>query len=151
AFSPAGIYGLLSHRQTIHRFARAHRDDAHFYRIPPARPFNPNTTDRAMQWIDEPDEDDRSLVNRALLLQPNEPLASALIAYWKRILSDGCAIAAPSRWASLSIDILPRQSEGDVQGFMRASFRNVQHQRCEGVGHYILRSDALTCPESPDE
>jgi hypothetical protein len=104
-----------------------------------------------MEWVDEPDEDDKNLVNRALLLQPNEPLAPAFVAYWKRILSDGCAIAPPSRWSSLSIDIEARQSEEDEQGFMRAGFRNAQHRRCEGVGHYILRSDAFTCLESPDE
>src|SRR5215831_2850150 len=103
-----------------------------------------------MEWIDEPDQDDRKLVNRALVLQPNEPLAPAFIAYWKRILSDGCAMA-PSRWASLSIDIVARQSEADEQGFMRAGFRNAQHKRCEGVGHYILRSDAFTCLEKPGE
>src|SRR5262249_8302160 len=104
-----------------------------------------------MEWIDEPDENDRNLVNRALVLQPNEPLAPAFIAYWQRILSDGCAIAAPSRWASLSVDIQVRQTEADDQGFMRAGFRNAQHRRCEGVGHYILRSDAFTCLESPDD
>ena len=104
-----------------------------------------------MEWVDEPDEDNRNLVNRALLLQPNEPLAQAFVAYWKRILSDGCAIAAPSRWSSLSIDIEARLSEEDEQGFMRAGFRDAQHQRCEGVGHYILRSDAFTCLESPDD
>jgi len=104
-----------------------------------------------MEWIDEPDENDRNLVNRALVLQPNEPLAPAFIAYWKRILSDGCAIAASSRWASLSIDIVARQSEADEQGFMRAGFRNAQHKRCEGVGDYILRGDAFTCLESPGE
>ena len=100
-----------------------------------------------MEWIDEPDE---NLVNRALVLQPNEPLAPAFIAYWKRILSDGCAIG-PSRWTSLSIDIHARQSDADGQGFMRASFRNAQHRHCEGVGHYILRSDAFTCLEHRDE
>lgn len=104
-----------------------------------------------MEWIDEPDQDDRKLASRVLVLQPNEPLAPAFIAYWKRILSDGCTIAASSRWASLSIDIEARQSEGDEQGFMRASFRNAQNKRCEGVGHYILRGDAFTCLESPDE
>ena len=104
-----------------------------------------------MEWIDEPDENDRKLVNRALVLQPNEPLAPAFIAYWKRILSDGCAIAPPSRWASLSIAIEARQSEADEQGFMRAGFRNAQHKRCEGVGDYILRGDAFTCLESADD
>jgi hypothetical protein len=104
-----------------------------------------------MEWIDEPDEEDQDLVNHALVLQPNESLAPAFIAYLKRILSDGCAIAATSRWASLSIDIESRQSGENDQGFMRAGFRNVQHQQCEGVGHYLLRSDAFTCLESPDE
>jgi hypothetical protein len=61
------------------------------------------------------------------------------------------AIAAPSRWASLGIDIEVRQTEADDQGFMRAGFRNAQNRRCEGVGHYLLRSDAFTCLESPDE
>jgi hypothetical protein len=123
----------------------------HTYRIPQALFSNPNAKGLAMEWIDERDQDDQNLVNRALVLQPNEPLAPAFIAYWKRILSDGCAIAAPSRWASLSIDIEARQSEEDDQGFMRAGFRNAQHKRCEGVGHYILRGDAFTCLESPDE
>jgi len=118
---------------------------------PPALFSNSNANGLAMEWIDEPDENDQNLVNRALVLQPNEPLAPALIAYWKRILSDGCAIAAPSRWASLSIDIESRRSEEDDQGFMRAGFRNAQHRRCEGVGDYILRGDAFTCLESPDE
>src|SRR5215469_6213372 len=103
-----------------------------------------------MEWIDEPDDDDQNLVNRALVLQPNERLAPAFIAYWQRILLDGCAIG-PSRWASLSIDIRARQSETDGQGFMQAGFRDAQHRRCEGVGHYILRSDAFTCLDRPDE
>src|SRR5262249_4815863 len=60
-------------------------------------------------------------------------------------------IAASSQWASRSIDIEPRQSEEDEQGFMRAGFRDAQHRRCEGVGHYILRSDAFTCLERPDD
>lgn len=113
--------------------------------------FNPNPKGLAMEWIDERDRDDRKLVNRALVLTPNEPLAPALIAYWKRILSDGCAIAGSSRWASLSVEIVARQSEADDQGFMRASFRNAQHNGCKGVGQYILRSDAFNCLESPDE
>ena len=104
-----------------------------------------------MEWIDERDPNDQKVVNRVLLLQPNEPLAPAFIAYWKRILTDGCAIAAPSRWASLSIDIAARQSEADDQGFMRAGFRDAQNKRCKGFGHYILRGEAFTCLESADE
>jgi hypothetical protein len=61
----------------------------HTYRIPPALFSNPNAKGLAMEWIDEPDQVDRNLVNRALVLQQNEPLAPAFIAYWKRILSDG--------------------------------------------------------------
>src|SRR5262245_37314662 len=104
-----------------------------------------------MEWIDEPHEGDEGLVNHALVLQPNEPLAPAFIAYWQRILSDGCAIATTSHWASLSIAVESRQSEDDDQGFMRAGFRNAQHRPCEGVGDYLLRSDAFTCLDSPDE
>ena len=104
-----------------------------------------------MEWIDEPEEENQDQFNHALVLQPNETLAPAFIAFWKRILSDGCAIAATSHWASLSIDIESRQSEEDDQGFMRASFCNIQHKHCEDVGNYLLRSDAFTCLESPDE
>src|SRR5262245_14930205 len=122
-----------------------------FYRMPPALFSNPDAKVLAMEWIDEPDHDDRNLVNRALVLRPNAPLAPAFIAYWKRILSDGCAIAAPSRWASLSIAIEPRLLEADEQGLMRAGFRDAQHKRCKGVGDYILRGDAFACLESPDD
>jgi len=104
-----------------------------------------------MDWINEPDEENQDLVQHALVLQPDEPLAPAFIVYWKRILSDGYAIAATSRWASLSVEIASRQSQQDEQGFMRATFLNAQHKHCEGAGRYLLRSDAFTCLESPEE
>jgi len=101
-----------------------------------------------MEWVDEADEHDAKLVHHALVLQPNEPSGPAFIAYWMRILSD--ALAAPSRWASLGIDIQARQSPADNQGFMRAAFRNAQRKRCKDMGHYLLRGDAFTCLAGPD-
>ena len=64
-----------------------------------------------MEWINEPDEDDRYLMHSVLLQRPEEPLAPAFVAFWKRILSDGRATAAA--WASLSIELNCRQSEQD--------------------------------------
>ena len=105
----------------------------------------------AMQWTSERDENDQSLIHHALVLRPDAPLGPALIEYWKRILTDGCANAATSGWRSLSIEICERQSEADSQGYMHAKFRDEQHKACKGVAHYFLRGDALTCLESRDD
>lgn len=104
-----------------------------------------------MEWIDESEEGGENPVNHALVLQPNEPLASAFVAYWKRILSDGIAIAATFGLVSLSIEIASRQSDADGQDCMQAGFRNAQQRPCEGLGRYILRSDAFTCLDRPGE
>jgi hypothetical protein len=104
-----------------------------------------------MRWINEPDKKDPNLMHQALLLEPNEPLGPAFIAFWKRILSDGYANAATSGWASLSIEIQERQLEGADQGCMRAAFRNAQRKACAGTGDYFLRSDAFTCLEDPND
>jgi hypothetical protein len=104
-----------------------------------------------MRWIDEPDKEDPRLMHQALLLEPNEPLGPAFIAFWKRILSDGFANAATSDWRSLSIEIRERQLVGGNQGCMRAAFRNAQRKPCAGTGDYVLRSDAFTCLEDPND
>jgi len=104
-----------------------------------------------MEWIDEPDKKDGNLVHRALMLQPDEPLGPAFIAFWKRILSDGCANAASSDWRSLSIDVYGRQSERDRPGWMHAAFRNAQRRACAGIGDYFARSVAFTCLHDEDK
>jgi hypothetical protein len=104
-----------------------------------------------MQWINQPDGNDQTLVHQALVLQADEPLAPALVAFWNRILSDGAANAATSGWASLSIDIYERQSEDDSQGWMHACFLNAERRACAGVGQYYLRSDAFTLLQGEDE
>jgi hypothetical protein len=98
-----------------------------------------------MQWINEPDRKDPSLVHHALVVQPDEALGPAFIAFWKRILSDGCANAATSGWRSLSIDIYGQQAENDSQGYVHAALRNAQRKACAGVGDYYLRSDVFAC------
>jgi hypothetical protein len=104
-----------------------------------------------MRWINEPDKKDPNLVHQALLLEPDEQLVPAFIAFWERILSDGCANAATSGWRSLSIEIRERQLVGGNQGCMRAAFRNAQRKACAGTGDYFLRSDAFTCLEDPND
>jgi hypothetical protein len=104
-----------------------------------------------MRWIEESDKNDQNLVHQALVLEPDEPLGPAFVAFWKRILSDGCANAAGSGWRSLSIEIEERRSEEDDQGFMHAAFRDAQRKECKGSAHYFLRSDAFACLESGDE
>src|SRR5262245_45047772 len=99
-----------------------------------------------MQWTNEPDENDRNLIDQALLLQSDEPLERAFIAFWDRILSDGCAM---SGWVSLSIDICERQCEADSQGWMHAAFLNAQRRPC--AGQYFLRSDAFTLLQGQKE
>jgi|SRR5262245_16073166 len=102
-----------------------------------------------MQWTNEPDENDRSLIHQALVSQSDEPLERAFIAFWDRVLSDGCAIAATSGWVSLSIDICERQCEEDSQGWMHAAFLNAQRRPC--AGQYFLRSDAFTLLQGQKE
>jgi hypothetical protein len=102
-------------------------------------------------WTPEPDEKDPTLIHQALVLQPDAPLEPALIEFWKRILSDGCANAASSGWRSLSIEICERQTEQDSQGYMHATFRDGQRKPCKGAGHYFLRSDAFTCLQGRGE
>ena len=104
-----------------------------------------------MQWINEPDRKDPSLVHHALVVPPGAPLAPAFITYWERIFADGCANAAASGWCSLSIDIAERQTEEDTQGYMQAIFRNAQRKECAGVARYFLRSDAFTCLQGRGE
>ena len=104
-----------------------------------------------MQWIDEPDAQDQNLTHHTLVLETDEPLAPAFIAFWERILSDGCAHAATSGWISLSIDIAERQSEDDQQGWTQAIFRNAQKRACGGLGRYYLRGDAFSCFDDGDD
>ena len=97
-----------------------------------------------MKWIQEPDEDDETQVNHALVLEPDEPLLPAFVEYWKRILTDGCAKARKSHWESLAIDIAECQVEGDEQGCMQAVFHNGQQNPCSGIARYFVRSDMFT-------
>jgi hypothetical protein len=104
-----------------------------------------------MEWINQLDRTDRNLMHQALVLQPDEPVGPALIAFWQRILSDGCANAATAGWRSLSIEVYGRQAEQDGQGWLRAAFRNAQRRACPDVGDYFLRSDTFTCMQEPGE
>jgi hypothetical protein len=104
-----------------------------------------------MEWINEPDRTDRNLMHRALVLRPDEPVGPALMAFWQRVLSDGCANATTSAWRSLSIDVYGRQAEQDGQGWMHAAFRNAQRRACPGVGDYFVRSDTFICMQEPGE
>src|SRR5262249_47925901 len=108
------------------------------------------TKGRAMEWITEPDEDDESLTQQVLMLPADAPLQPALVEFWKRILADGYAHAA-SGWQSLGIEICERQSEDDDTGYMRAAFHDGQNGKSEHLGHHVLRSDAFTCIENPDD
>src|SRR5262245_48105421 len=103
-----------------------------------------------MQWINEPDDRDPNLVHQALVLDAHEPLAPALVAFWSRILADGCANAG-TNWMSLAIDIAERQIEDDTHGWMHAAFLNAQNRACAGVGHYYLRGDAFDLLQGDDE
>lgn len=104
-----------------------------------------------MKWTTEPDSRDPNLLHHALVLAPDDQLPPALIAFWKRILSDGCANATASGWVSLNIDTYDRQSEADSQGYMHAKFLNAQNRACAGLSEYYLRSDAFTLFQAQDE
>src|SRR5262245_13184814 len=104
-----------------------------------------------MKWTSEVDEDDPKVMQQALVLQPGEPLATAYVEYWKRILSDGCTNAATWAWQSLSIQICEQQSDADSQGWMETRFDNAQRRACAGASRYLLRSDAFTCLQGSDE
>jgi hypothetical protein len=94
-------------------------------------------------WINERDANDPDLVHQALVLDADEPLAPVFVAFWQRILAEGCANAATSDWLSLAVEIADRQAEDDSQGWMGARFLNAQRRACAGVGRYYLRSDAF--------
>jgi len=96
-----------------------------------------------MRWTTE----DR--YQHVLVLEADELLLPAFIAFWKRILSDG--IANAPQWQSLSVDIQDRQVVGDTQGCLHAAFLNAQRRHCESIGHYAVRSDAFDLYQGPDE
>ncbi|HEY2444812.1 MAG TPA: hypothetical protein VGI20_03640 [Rhizomicrobium sp.] len=98
-----------------------------------------------MNWMDEAAAKDQSLVHRALMLEVQDSLLLAYTDFWKRILTDGCATAESSDWASLSFDILDRQVEGDEQGYMHAMFRNGVKKPARGLGQYFVRGVAFDC------
>jgi hypothetical protein len=96
-----------------------------------------------MRWITE------DQYQHVLVLESDEPLLPAFIAFWKRILSDG--ISNATQWQSLSVDIQDRQVVGDTQGCMHAVFLNAQLRPCESIGHYAVRSDAFDLYQGADE
>src|SRR5262249_28924533 len=104
-----------------------------------------NQRGRPMKWTSEVDEDDPKVMQQALVLQPDEPLATAYVEYWKRFLSNACANPATWPWHWLSIQIGEQQSDADSQGWMETRFDNAQRRACAGASRYLLRSDAFTC------
>ena len=101
-----------------------------------------------MKWTEERD---KSQTHHALVLKPDEPLGSAFVEYWKRILTDGCANADTSHWVSLGFDIAERQIEDDDQGCIRAVFFDGLKKECRALGHFYVRSDAFTLLQPPGE
>ena len=77
-----------------------------------------------------------------LLTELGEPLASAFVGYWKRILTEGSALPRGSR-ETVGIEILAR--DGDDVGAATANFYNSLHEKNNDAARYILRSDDFVC------
>ena len=103
-----------------------------------------------MRWIDEANKTFPDRPHRALVLEPGEALKPALVEYWKRILTDGYALAPGSRTA-LAIDIYVRTFEADETGCATAAFRNSLNRRAEEIGEFRLRSDHFDLLQAKDE
>jgi hypothetical protein len=103
-----------------------------------------------MRWTVEPNVDHPKWPYNVLVTDGNESLESALVEYWKRILTDGSALA-PSARTELAIEILPKTFDKDDPGFSQAIFYTSMNRQCEGLGTYLLRHSDFTCIQSEEE
>jgi hypothetical protein len=101
-----------------------------------------------MRWIDEAKANNPKRVLHVLLPELGEPLASAFVEYWKRILTEGAVLPRGSR-ETVGFEILAR--DGDDVGTATANFYNSLHQENNDAAQYILRSDDLVCIRGRDE
>jgi hypothetical protein len=101
-----------------------------------------------MRWIDEAKASNPKCVLHVLLTELGEPLASAFVEYWKRILTEGSALPRGSR-ETVGIEILAR--DGDHVGAATANFYNSLHEENNDAARYILRSDDFVCTRGNDE
>ena len=103
-----------------------------------------------MRWIEEPNKTFPKWPYHVLALEPGEPLKPALVEYWKRILTEGYALAPGSR-ASLAVDIFVRTFEADETGCANAIFNNSLNRQAEGIGTYLLRTEHFDLLQGKDE
>jgi hypothetical protein len=103
-----------------------------------------------MRWTVEPNVDHPKWPYNVLVTDGNESLESALVEFWKRILTDGSALA-PSARTELAIEILPKTFDKDDPGFSQAIFYTSVNTQCEGLGSYLLRHGDFTCIQSEEE
>lgn len=101
-----------------------------------------------MRWIDGVKASNLKRVPHVLLTEPGEPLASAFVEYWKRILTEGSVLPRGSR-ETVGIEILAR--DGDDVGAATANFYNSLHEENNDTARYILRSDDFVCTRGNDE
>jgi hypothetical protein len=103
-----------------------------------------------MRWIEEPNKTFPQWPTHVLTTDSGEPLGPAWVAYWKRILAEGLALAPASR-AALAIDIYARTFEADSMGQATAKFNNSVNRQAEGIGTYALRSEHFTLLQAKGE
>jgi hypothetical protein len=97
-----------------------------------------------MRWIGEPNASHPKWPYHVLVTEPGEPLATAFVEYWKRILTDGGSLP-PSAHSSLAIEIAARTFERDDPGYATAIFYSSLNKQSDGVGTYQLRGDYFNC------
>ncbi len=102
-----------------------------------------------MRWIEEPNKTFPKWPEHALTTELGEPLESAWVEFWKRILTDGYSLPPASR-AALAIEIYARTFEADT-GQASAKFNNSLNRQSEEVGTYALRGEYFTLLQGKDE
>ena len=103
-----------------------------------------------MRWTEESNQAFPKWPDHVLTAEQDEPLTSAWVEYWKRILTDGYLLPSASRVA-LTIEIHARRHAADSMGQASARFRNSLNQQADGIGCFVLRSEHFTFLQDKDE
>jgi hypothetical protein len=103
-----------------------------------------------MRWIEEPNKTFPKWPHKVLTTEQDEPLRSAWVEYWKRVLTAGYGLAPASR-CRLAVEIYSRTFEADSMGATRATFYNSLNRQAEEIGTYVLRSEHFTLLQGKNE
>lgn len=103
-----------------------------------------------MQWTVEPNKSFPKWPHHVLVVEKQEPLGTAWVDYWKRILTEGAPLPIASRF-SLALEIYARTFEKESTGQSTAKFNNSLNRQADGIGTFHVCSEHFDLLQGPGE